>query len=623
MAIGRYYQPKEYTPELYTPPVDFIAGALEKAQKQYDVNFAFAQTMRNKYINAREVDRVKANELQKSFESDIDSLVTKYNGDYSAASKDLYVLQNKMNKSFGPGGEAWALQDNKRIEDEAIKREQARVGKADGITATQMGLFRNYLGNQGATEYDPATGKYNQVQDMNLATYIDDSKIALEIADKIKPRKSKIERYAGKAANGDYLYVTEEIDIKDPTEMMTALQAGLFSNDAYVSYNTQLAKLAGVDPDAYLGAQAKYYTDNVVPALSGVMSYQQSSKTMEDWRGRKALDLSNSMRLEDKRQANRKELKAMDSELGSGDGRPSVLAIQHGVFDHLPNVPHEVNGKKLSVNQLIKDYESGKALPVSINARMLKSIKEANPTLGDTDILDLYNQTKNTAHTNGEIFYDKFNTTSAQQEEINRILPLISSGRVKISRIEPSTGKVINDLEADEKLALSAALVSAKQAKSPNYAALGKSRVSSGKVPFGTVIADPTGNGNIYVLQENRADIELLQKHYLEPAFSWIQDPLREQGDVFANHIDGKEVPTIGRRHYINGIPKNYFHVAYQGADGRWYPGLEPEDILTVNGIPIEEVEQERMLLTQQMVESTYPRKTKAAYENETPTNED
>jgi hypothetical protein len=131
MGVNRYYKGSEYRPELYAPPVQFIGAALEQAQKQYDTNYAAAQGLKNKYIQARAQDRARANELQQQFESKIDSVASKYNGDYSQAGKELMALQNEMAKAYSPGGEAHAIQQNYMLTQDSIKREQERLAKGE------------------------------------------------------------------------------------------------------------------------------------------------------------------------------------------------------------------------------------------------------------------------------------------------------------------------------------------------------------------------------------------------------------------------------------------------------------------------------------------------------------
>jgi hypothetical protein len=50
--VNRYFNPTAYEGQLYEPPVQFIAKALESAQKSYDVNYLASEELKNKYINA-------------------------------------------------------------------------------------------------------------------------------------------------------------------------------------------------------------------------------------------------------------------------------------------------------------------------------------------------------------------------------------------------------------------------------------------------------------------------------------------------------------------------------------------------------------------------------------------
>lgn len=158
MAVNRYYSPRVYEGSLYTPPVQLIAGALEQAQKKYDVNFAAAEKLRNQYIQSRVQDRADANVLQDGWNKKVDAIAAKYSGDYSAATKDLYALQSEMSRSMGPGGQAAAIQGNYLIEQKSLEDEKARIGKAGGITQDQFDLLQETYKKAGKTEIDPRTG---------------------------------------------------------------------------------------------------------------------------------------------------------------------------------------------------------------------------------------------------------------------------------------------------------------------------------------------------------------------------------------------------------------------------------------------------------------------------------
>lgn len=207
MAVNRYFNPRVYEGSLYTPPVEFIAGALEQAQKKYDVNFAAAEKLRNQYIQSRTVDRADANALQDTWNKKVDSIAAKYSGDYSAATKDLYALQSEMARSMGPGGQAAAIQGNYLIEQESLKEEKARLAKGE-ITQDQFNNLQNYYRTAPKTQLDPSSNTYSTLGQIALAKYVDHSKIYKETLDKTKPRVISRDVYAGKDGNGNIIYNT-------------------------------------------------------------------------------------------------------------------------------------------------------------------------------------------------------------------------------------------------------------------------------------------------------------------------------------------------------------------------------------------------------------------------------
>lgn len=646
MAVGRYFNPTPYEGKLYTPPVEVLAGALEQAQKQYDTNFLITEKLRNKYINARQQDRARANQIQQEFEKEIDATVAKYNGDYGAATSDLYRLTSKMGKMFGPGGEAAAIENNYNIVQESLKQEKERIGKKDnGITSEQYALLQRYYQNQ-----DPTTlaedGVYTQVSPIALAAYVDEGKAAGDILNKVATRKKKFDRLVGKGPNGDYQYETVEVEWKDPNEAVAALDQELFSNDAYRIYTRQLAELAGVDPNEYQHKVRQEYVERVVPARTGIMADSRTSKFVEDWRARKAVDYQYDMMKEAFKAQKRLELEMMKDGAMTGDERPSVLAIQKGFADDAyPDLPKEMpdgffgtignwltggkNDQPIKVDQLIKDAESGKQLPFSVNLPMLRSIRAANPKLGDSDIIELYNRSKKNVHSYGEVLYDPLKTTKAQKEEALRLMPVLSSGRVPIQEVDPDTGEV-RELTADERISFYSDLATAHKNKSPLASAIGKSRTSTGKVWFGTVMPDPKGGRKYYVVKEQGADIEVLQQNYLDPLFkNFIQNPALQTSDPIEIVMGNKPKTIMGYKHWINGVPLVYYYETKKDKKGRPYVDTSDESsILTTKDsygrdIPIGPTELERYLLTQDRVNATLPRATKSNYELETGTFED
>jgi len=157
-VINRYSTISEKDFNLYVPPIEAIGAALETAQKTYDTNFMFANELKNKYINALPQDRARANELQTGWEQQVDSLVKKYNGDYSTASKDLYLLQKDIEKQYRQGGEANAIETNYNLLQDSKKRNQERLAKKD-IKQMQYSALYDYFDKnyKGVTKGEDGT----------------------------------------------------------------------------------------------------------------------------------------------------------------------------------------------------------------------------------------------------------------------------------------------------------------------------------------------------------------------------------------------------------------------------------------------------------------------------------
>lgn len=199
--VNRYYKQDPYRGDLYKPPVEFIASALQMAQKQYDTNYVAAQELKNKYATTLPQDRARANEIQTQFESKVDDVVSKFGYDSGAATKELYKLQNELAKAYGPGGEVGAMIQNYSTVQDSLKRERERLAKGE-INQAQLALLQNHYQTFEGTKLDPTTGTYKQAPVTDLAQYVDDSKIFEEVLTKVKPRTIERAYKTGRKVDG-------------------------------------------------------------------------------------------------------------------------------------------------------------------------------------------------------------------------------------------------------------------------------------------------------------------------------------------------------------------------------------------------------------------------------------
>lgn len=242
--INRYYNRIPYQGELYQPNVELISQVLGQAQKKYDTNFATAQQLKNKYINALPQDRAVADEIQASTEKRIDDIVAKYSGDYSAASKDLYSLIGDLEKDYNPGGKAHAIETNYKGYNEAITREQERLKKGEVISA-QVAALQGHIQRTytGIGDKDKVSGSYNMLTVPDLAKYVDESKLIEEAYKSTPEQKRKEGRTYFK--DGNQYYQEVESQGKPYEVLQQSFANALFGDNAYTTYKDQLNYLTG------------------------------------------------------------------------------------------------------------------------------------------------------------------------------------------------------------------------------------------------------------------------------------------------------------------------------------------------------------------------------------------
>lgn len=396
MAVNRYFNPRVYEGQLYTPPVDIVAGALEQAQKKYDVNFAAAEKLRNQFIQSREQDRTRANELQNSINQKVDAIAAKYSGDYSAATKDLYGLQSEISKMFGPGGEAAAIQGNYALEQKSLEDEKARLAKGE-ITQTQFEDLQGYYKKAPKTMLDPSSNTYSQLNPIALAKYVDHSKIYKETLDKTKPRVISRDRFAGKDGNGNLIYETVKQSGIDANELSQKFKADLLNDDQFMNYAHQAAQMAGQDPEKYLQDLTSQYDQYVIPRDSGLFEDSKSTKLYDDFNYREGVKFGHQKALKAIDFNNSKALAKFKKELDAPNeatSTSSILVPAKGVNSSFkPINPEEsvyatVNGISVPVGKIKRDVSVliSKGDDPTVNVPLLASLKEAHPKSNDTDL---------------------------------------------------------------------------------------------------------------------------------------------------------------------------------------------------------------------------------------------
>lgn len=590
--INRYTQITPYRGDFYTPPLDLLKTTLKEAQTQYNDNYALASQIKNKYVNALQQDRAKANAIQKGWEDNISTIVSKYSGDYSQATKDLNNLLSDMQKQYGPGGEANAIETNYKTWTDHWKTIQEGLQKgtytAQQAQASQNNFLQNY---KGIGQKDPLTESYTQLNPEPLNKYVDEYALMMDVIPKVPKRKQSI-TVPVDGGNGKIFMTQKEVEYVDPREMENAVSQTLLNNDGWVSYIEQLARLQGQDPNQAISDAIGVVGQNIIPAYSGVMSEKQDVKLQYDQTY--IARLNHSLALQRQRENNDAAMKRVlakhaldhpelqdptkedlariatrrgaasyskiDKEMGVAsnvkDSRSSNLqkgmAALTGALTMNP-LTGIAAASTLVENSRSKNVDyilSNSNMFPSINADLLKSAKEAAIKRGAKDVngvaIDIYNDFLDRDHYGDAVYMRRFSSSDTMEEQAKRTLPSLLGGGADVWYLDPNTG-LVTDLKDNPKARQEAAqsLWDTEKQK-PIAPAMGMTSIQTG-IPFGTVFPKP--GGGYYIVGEAHEDIRNLNNGAFKDAFGFINSPIHT-GGKFTLDIDGKPTQIYGRKEY-------------------------------------------------------------------------
>jgi hypothetical protein len=582
MAINRYMNRRPFQGSLYAPPVDTITAALEMAQQQYNTNFAAAEELRNRYIDSLSQDRARADEKQAEYDSRIDEVVAKYNGDYSQATKDLYSLTKQIEKDFNPGGEAWAIQQSKIAWTEATKRNQERL-KNGKITAPQMNLLENWMKTTYTGTKKQEDGTYSILEVPELVDYVKAEDIAAKAAKEV-PKRTRVTTEPV-YRNGRWFTDYKKDEYIDPKDMEQAISSALVQDDKYVQYVSQMSALTGIGFDEILGSSVKTFSERFVNTHAGTL-YDEDSV---NYKGVDALYL------ESVKQRNRKDMEDYKNKQAAEAGMNTQLSLlgvagRGGKFKEV-NLEGELHFDPKSpmyYSRYLPTIDEAMQRSDEFNIQILAELSRSMPKASLRDVWDAYNRSIKLDNYSKGVYYHKFETTAAQNEEADRMLPRLKAGAAKAyvlntdtGRVEPATDREIRAFYNDNYDPVKRKAITA---------ALGKTSPQTGNVPFGTVFPTSSGNG-YFIIAENEERMNQFNENTRHAAFSWIQ----------TNAIDGPPFDIVTEKGpmTISGHKMHRYNEAlgavvsdveyYQVVDkdlgnGRHVQALSPTP-LTYNGI--------------------------------------
>jgi hypothetical protein len=627
--VNRYFNPVAYEGELYAPPIDYIEKSLKQLQETYDTNFAAADKLKDSYLESLPKDRARADEFQNDIIKSIDDITAKYSGDYSQATKDLYALQSDIKRKLRPGTEYYTIGKNFQIYSEALKNEQARLAKGEISEHQYRALVANIDKTYTGVKADPTTGTYNTIRVSPLAKYMDSNAIATKALDSLKPREITQTKVV-KGPDGYYTTLKETTVGIDPQEAYNAMKAALTNDDQFIAYWQQFNDLQGSDAETEMSNVLNDYAHNLVPSKSGIFKQSNDIDMKEDIVARDARAYHRAVSLENLRLRNRMHFEdyknKADAPIDGGD--LEILGQSNTGFSRYRKIEPATgffSTNQVNVDQLLKTRSRN-----DINYKQLEAIRAANPNKSSRDIIELYNNSLSSDKYGSEIYYTRYKTTAAQNEEAQRTVPTLLNANSPIIEYDLATGAITHLLKAsDREAAIKKMYDKADKPTKITAKGLGKTSPSSGHLPFGTILAPQNFEGKYYIVPDQSTKFNEFNTGFSDDPtqsrrykmFGWMQETT--EGPMFEHYVEGQREPykLMGVKEYFWNpqAKRTEEDVRYYGAkpirmaDGSitWTP--DKNDPLMENGQFVTPFELERKEIPASAIYARSPRKPRSA----------
>lgn len=615
MAIGRFYRNTPFKADLYAPNISFLAESLQYLQKAYDRNFAEAEQLKGIALQALPQDRLRADAITADINRQVDAIVEKYQGDYSQATKDLYRLKAKLQQENLPGREMYTIQNNYKtyVETDKKHKDLLQQGK---ITADQYTAWKSYIDRtyKGAVK-DPVTSTYANLDAPALVPFVDGVKKADEEVSKLKPRKTTLELPPQRdPKTGIITYQKQTVEAIDPKEAAQTFRNTLINDPGYISYISQLAHLKGVKPEDLLNQTITSYIQNELPAKTGIFNYAEDSSRMVDPVYMANLKFKHALALD---QAKRDRDKAEEQE---DQHRLAIFGYANTNFGY--RNPVDPKQYPMPIHKIISQ---GQGKFNNLNVHLLQTIREANPTLPDAAIWKLYNDNVSGVSFGTELVMTPLRTSTGQDERTKVALRNMAAGNVPIYEYNVKTGQIRQLESSSERMDVyKSSFHTEKSSNNPDYnkpvaRVVGISSSANGQLPVGDVLSVP-GKDKVYIV--SATDAGLFNYNFgfdgrgggsiRNAAFGFIQNPNVTVGEPFTLTTNtGQNLTLAGVKEYEwdpgskRAIARVRYYSASRGKNGSVL--VDKKDPLTVNGVPLDNLDLEKMLISSDAFKTLLP----------------
>lgn len=387
------------------PKIDLgvLNTALDAKQKRFDAGYDVASKLDTLSIDGMDADRARANSIQNEWQTRKQKIVDSYNGDYAAAYRDITALAKDINREISPGGEAFAISQNKKnYVDWLTTTAKDKEVNPETLNLANSYYLQNY---KGVGQKDPTLGTYNTLQPEQLIGYTNPDDVVLKAIKELHPDKYSMER---DSINGKWIVRDKQSGERLGADEVTRVAYRALANDKnFANSLKQTAKFKGEDPnqvgDFIMGLAQSYGADYSYDNIT------EDSRTMK----------GNDVWMHDDTERNKKAAMQQINQFYYGKGTLDYGAISGSKDLSLSDLAFPGEGKRSTYerdqgigyfigkrtelenaatkDQIEKMIDSGEFSKAGFNASIMREVIKNNPTLKAKDLITSYNEAKKEA----------------------------------------------------------------------------------------------------------------------------------------------------------------------------------------------------------------------------------
>lgn len=240
--------------KMYRPPIELMANVIKNVDNELEQKEAAIYSLADQLkAEALKVDEPRLREIISGYHNRIDDLSNQLQEnplEFRRKTSDIRNLGREIAKDWNQGGEVFAIQENKRMYDDYVKRHLERVKATKGyVTQDDVNYARQFFldnfGKMGGTSYQQ--GAYNTIplEDLNAFVNLEDLS-----EERGKGYLADAAELLNAYSDGRYMYTS--VDKKEQVKFNDILQgvtSAMYNDKELMDYYNQQIRFGRLTPE--------------------------------------------------------------------------------------------------------------------------------------------------------------------------------------------------------------------------------------------------------------------------------------------------------------------------------------------------------------------------------------